>query len=302
MSTNDSKAAAPVPTLIAARAPGSDSNNSRSAANLRFHLFRLTLLPLLPDEHRREIPPPIVIGAHGGSGSRALAQSMRVAGVWMGRWRSPQTEDALAPRFFLQRHFEEAMTLAMTPDQRHRLERCFRRMIRAHRFGLADACSPWGWKNPRFMWLIPFLASLYPRMTFVHLVRDGRDLALSKNRNLLRKHGQVLLRDQASLQNPLTAQLRLWALGNQKAAAEGGAWLGKRYLHLKYEQLCAAPYDTLAQLYARLGQPVSDELIERGAQLISPPQSIGAWRQTTHPALHQPEPEIAAALAQFGYL
>jgi hypothetical protein len=228
-----------------------------------------------------------------------LAQALRLAGIWMGRWRSPRTEDALAPRYFLQRHFEQA--LAPNAGQCPALQRAFRRMMRAHRFGLTDPRAPWGWKNPRSMWLIPFLASLFPSMFFVHLVRDGRDLALSDNRNLLRKHGARLLGETAELRDPLAAQLRLWSLGNRRAAADGQHWLGERYLSVSYEHFCTQPYDTLAQLYRQLGQAVDEARIDQGARLVRRPASLGAWRNSEARIVHQPPQEVTEALQQFGY-
>lgn len=279
---------------------GNDSNNGLTGANLRFHLFRLTILPLLPPEPRSPQQPPVVIGAHGGSGTRVLARILESAGLWMGRWRNPRTEDALAPRYFLQRYFEQAMTAPESSAQAS-LASCFRRMIRAHRLGMPDPAAAWGWKNPRSMWVIPFLAELYPGMTFIHLVRDGRDLALSDNRNLLRKHGQALLRDPALLDDPLAAQLQLWALGNRRAAADGRRCLGDGYLHLSYEHLCERPRDTIAHLFERLGYAVTDETIAGAAARIKPPSSIGAWREHAAPALHDPPTPIAETLRQFGY-
>ncbi|MBK1649696.1 sulfotransferase family protein [Rhabdochromatium marinum] len=284
-----------------------DSNNSLTSANLWFHLFRLGILPLLPPEPRVEQLPPVVIGAHGGSGTRVLAQALHLAGIWMGRWRNPRTEDGLATRFFLQRHFDQAMAIGGEPHseqaskQRVELEHRFLRMIRAHRFGMPDPTAAWGWKNPRSMWVIPFLAGLYPGLRFIHLVRDGRDLALSSNRNLLRKHGAALLRESGLPADPLAAQLQLWSLGNRRAATDGVHWLGAGYLHVSYEAFCTHPRDTLEHIYRHLGYAVTDAALERGARLVAPPQSIGAWQATDAQALHEPPAEVADSLRQFGY-
>ena len=37
----------------------------------------------------------------------------------------------------------------------------------------------WGDKTPRYVESIPFISGLFPDARFVHLVRDGRDVALS---------------------------------------------------------------------------------------------------------------------------
>ena len=48
-------------------------------------------------------------------------------------------------------------------------------------------------KNPRSMFLLPFFDSYFPALKFIHIVRDGRDMAYSKNQNQLHKHGSTLL-------------------------------------------------------------------------------------------------------------
>ena len=51
---------------------------------------------------------------------------------------------------------------------------------------------PWGWKEPRSIYLLPFFHQQLPALRFLHVVRDGRDMALSANQNQLRKHGNGL--------------------------------------------------------------------------------------------------------------
>lgn len=275
------------------------SSNALTGANLLFHLFRKVALPLLPDEAARPMRPPVVIGGHGGSGTRVLPPALRLAGFWMGSWVNPKTEDAMATRFFLQRYFEQA--IGQRFDGNPELERAFRGAVRSHRLRMPDPAGPWGWKNPRSMWVIPFLTHLFPDMTFIHLVRDGRDVALSSNLNLLRKHGAMLLGEEHPEQDPVGAQLRLWALGNQTAADDGERLLGGNYLRLSYEAMCAAPRETLARMYEHLQQPVTATLLDRAERLVVPSRSIGAWRESDCALLHEPDTEIATALRRFGY-
>lgn len=285
--------------LGARRQCSSDSSNAFAGANLWFHLYRALVLPALSDESADRVHPPVVIGGHGGSGTRVLPRALRLAGYWMGAWVNRRTEDAMSTRFFLQRNFEQA--IADRPEQRAELDRAFRSAIRGHRVGMPDPSLLWGWKNPRCMWVIPFMARIYPEMRFIHLVRDGRDVALSANLNLLRKHGKRLLGEQQPEREPVRAQLRLWALGNEIAARDSERLLGDQYLQLSYEELCRAPRETLARMYAHLGQPVTDQVLDQAQRLVVPSRSIGAWRNSEHECLHQPAPEIIRVLRRFGY-
>lgn len=282
------------------REQSGESSNSLTHANVLFHLFRTAVAPFLPDEPPGRARPPVVIGGHGGSGTRVLPPALRLAGYWMGYWVNRKTEDALATRFFLQRNFERAIGDRF--GQQSGLERAFRCSIRCHRLRMPDRGGPWGWKNPRCMWVIPFLASLYPEMKFVHLVRDGRDVALSANLNLLRKHGTMLLGDDHPEQDRVRSQLRLWALGNLTAARDGERLLGANYLRLSYEALCSEPRESLGRIYDHLEQPVTPSILDQAQRLIIPSTSIGGWRQSEHRILHEPDAETAEALRRFGYL
>ncbi len=275
------------------------SSNTLTWANVQFHAFRLVTLPLQRQRAADDVRAPVVIGGHGGSGTRVLPRALRLAGYWMGAWVNHRTEDAMATRYFLQRYFERAVL--DRPEQRAALERAFAAAVQAHRQGIADPTAPWGWKNPRSMWMIPFLARFYPQMRFIHLVRDGRDVALSKNTNLLNKHGRFLLGEAMVEHDRVGSQLRLWALGNERAARDGERLLGANYLCLSYESLCREPRETLARLYAHLGEEVTPALLDQAEQLVVPPKSIGAWRNSDLRILHEPDRESRAALQRFGY-
>jgi hypothetical protein len=287
-------------SIAVIREQSGESSNSLTHANVLFHLYRTAVVPFLPDEPLEGVRPPVVIGGHGGSGTRVLPRALRLAGYWMGYWVNRKTEDALATRFFLQRNFERVIGDRFA--QQRGLEGAFRCSIRCHRLRMPDPKGPWGWKNPRCMWVIPFLASHYPEMKFIHLVRDGRDVALSANMNLLRKHGALLLGDEHPERDRVRSQLRLWAVGNLAAARDGERLLGPNYLRLSYELLCSEPRETLTRIYDHLEQEATPALLDRAQRLIVPSTSIGGWRKSDYRILHEPDAEIAEALLRFGYL
>ncbi len=274
------------------------SRNRFSPANIGFHLFRTTLMPFLPLPRQPCLVPPVVIGAMGGSGSRALPKALSLAGFWMGAWLNPQTQDALATRCFLQRHFTQLINHQATDQE---LIGEFSRMLAAHRWGIPDPNGPWGWKNPRCMWIIPFLARVYPEMKFIHVVRDGRDMALSSNTNLLRKHGELLLKDPDCGKNWEAAQLKLWTLGNRVAQADAKRYLGPNYLLLNYEKLCSHPRETLTRMFDFVQMEMPGDFIESACRLIVPSQNIGRWRSSNLALLHEPDEQTRDALKQFGY-
>lgn len=273
--------------------------NRCSAANIRFLIYRHSVLPFL---RPRPFPigrPPVVIGAMGGSGTRVLVPILQLAGYWMGRWICQRTQDSMATRHLLQCEFSQLLRTGEAADAR--LDALFSRLIQGHRQGMADPEGAWGWKNPRCMWVIPYLARRYPDMRFIHVIRDGRDMALTSNHNLLEKHGAYLLDDPDCRRDSVRAQFRLWAMGNRKAWDDGRRLLGENYLLLDYDRLCRDPKPELRRIYNLLGVPADAALIDRASRLVVPSSGVGRWRKSDHPLLHQPESELREALQLFGY-
>ena len=273
--------------------------NRCSSANIGFLLYRHTLLPLL--EHR-PLPigrAPVVIGAMGGSGTRVLVPILQLAGFWMGSWICRRTQDAMATRHLLQCAFPRLLN-GRGNDDEHLLT-LFSRLIQAHRLGMTDPDADWGWKNPRNMWIIPFLVRCYPEMKFIHLIRDGRDMALTENHNLLRKHGAYLLGEPDCEQNWIRSQFRLWAMGNRLAWEAGQKYLGENYLLLDYDQLCSSPEQELRRIYGHVGIEPDDRLIAIARRLFISSTSTGRWRESKNPMLHRPDEDLREVLTFFGY-
>ena len=84
----------------------------------------------------------------------------------------------------------------------------------------------WGDKTPRYIEHIPFLADLFPAARFIHLVRDGRSVALS--------YAGVPY-------GPKTAAraANLWAKRVRRGLAAREILSPDRYLQLRYEDLVA---------------------------------------------------------------
>jgi len=238
--------------------------------------------------------PPLIIGALGGSGTRAVTRILRDAGWWMGGKLDASTEDSLPMREFLAKWFERLLDANASPQMLEDARGQFAAAMAEHRQGMADAGAPWGWKNPRNMWLIPFFAAVYPHIRFVHMLRDGRDMSHSKNAYFLRWHGDRLM--PGWRHKPRAAQMELWALGNRRAAAAARTHSGVDYHLLRYEDLCSDPATTIATLFRFSG--TSSERVEECARQVLPSAGIGRWRSMQPVAMSE---SVKAALEQFGY-
>ena len=131
-----------------------------------------------PFESRRPAPPPVeqlapglepgVIGATGGSGTRVLAAIAQRGGMFVGSDLN-RSLDALDFAAF----FDRWAGRELAPEAAAEL-----RALVARQHAEAEG-RPWGWKEPRSVYLLPFLAAELPGLRFLHVVRDGRDMALS---------------------------------------------------------------------------------------------------------------------------
>jgi Sulfotransferase family len=143
----------------------------------------------------------------------------------------------------------------------------------------------WGDKTPLYMQHLPLLERLFPEARFVHLVRDGRDAALS----FLSVPAGIMTagwghpRDAAGFASQWVTEVR--------AARDLGARVGPgRYHELRYEALVADPAAELRQVCVFAGLDYDDEMLgyvgqtesarkEHQQRLNEPPRvGVRDWR------------------------
>ena len=234
---------------------------------------------------------PGVAGATGGSGTRVVARIMRRGGMFIGSDLNV-SEDALDFAAFSDSWIDRYWGRGMTPDMHAEL-----RALVARQFAEAPPGRPWGWKEPRSVYLLPFLNQHLPSIRFLHVIRDGRDMAYSSNQMQLKKHGEVIL-PPGEEPAPLRS-IELWGAVNTSAADFGEAEMGDRYLRLRFEDLCGDPVTAVAAVLRFYGLEGDAEAI--AAEEVKSPSSFERWR-TEDEAMGRALTERAhAALVRFGY-
>jgi hypothetical protein len=143
----------------------------------------------------------------------------------------------------------------------------------------------WGDKTPLYMQHLALLERLFPEACFVHLVRDGRDAALSflAVPPGIMTEGWGHPRDASGFASQWATEVR--------SARELGARLGpRRYLELRYEALVADPAAELRRVCAFAGLDYDDEMLgyvgrtdsarkEHQQRLNEPPRvGVREWR------------------------
>jgi Sulfotransferase family len=167
----------------------------------------------------------------------------------------------------------------------------------------------WGDKTPMYMRHVPLLERLFPDAQYVHLVRDGRDAALS------------------FLEMPAGTYTKTWAHPDTAARfaclwrkeVGGARTLGRRvgarrYHELRYEELVADPNAVVRRICAFADIPFEPSMLEYAGEvdvsakphqqrLLRPPTAgVRSWRE------EMPAEDVAAfeavagdLLAELGY-
>jgi hypothetical protein len=106
----------------------------------------------------------------------------------------------------------------------------------------------WGDKTPSYTSEIALLACMFPRARFIHIVRDGRDVALSQiSMNRLHRHAA-------------TCAL-VWRRILRRVMAEGQALGVDRYHQIRYEDLVEEPEQQVREVLSFLDVPFSEEML-----------------------------------------
>lgn len=246
-----------------------------------------------------QTPPPILVGGTGGSGTRLVVTLLTCAGVYMGRAVN-ESNDAKFPGRVLNKWHQPYLTTSLTPAQQKQLHHELRQAYSQHRLGMSDPNQLWGSKNPPSYLFLPLLVELFPQLKFIHVIRDGRDIAFSKNQRQLRLFGDYFLPGRlATAPQPLRT-IAYWNHANNQTAAFGQTNLGANYLCLRFEDLCHQPEQTMAQLFDFIGEDATH--LSQAISHIQAPSSIGRWRTQAGDLLPELEKEGQEALQNFGYL
>jgi len=179
--------------------------------------------------------------------------------------------------------------------------------------GLMDAMAlrqgkpRWAECTPDHGLYLPDIAADFPTARIVHIVRDGRDVAAS-----LERQGWIRpLPGDAARGLETAGCYWSWVVERTRRA---GAALGDRYVEVRFERLVAEPARTLAELGRSIDHYLDHERIRRdGIGSVHAPNSsfrtgagadsspVGRWRSLPAARLGSLERDIGATLERFGY-
>jgi hypothetical protein len=126
------------------------------------------------------------------------------------------------------------------------LDALYRRQIEPH------VPARWGDKTPLYVRYIPEIQTIFPEAQFIHVLRDGRDAALSARA----KWGQ----DRPYMD--LSYLLRNWVRNVQAGRAAGDRLGPQQYYEVRYESLVSDPAGTLQAICAFLGERYDPAMLD----------------------------------------
>lgn len=213
----------------------------------------------------------ITISALGGSGTRVVAQILINIGIYMGDELNHANDNLIFTRLFKN---PEWVKNATKEDWKSRLAifekymiqgklsmpklkklfiasinnptyssnyQFFFRMIRKKK--LISKNKIWGWKEPNTQHFIPQINNYFPNFRLIHVLRNGLDMAFSKNKQQLKNWGfkyNIFLNGFETEEELAVKQLDFW-IESTKEVLEKSKLLNSRFYLLNYSNFCKNP-------------------------------------------------------------
>jgi hypothetical protein len=240
----------------------------------------------------------IAVGALGGSGTRAVADLLSGAGVFLGheinksndtltftrlfkdtKWFATRKPDSFAQRFDL---FEKLMLRrSMSVSD---VFSAYGTMRANHTWKTAPAywiklfianvlpersLDLWGWKEPNTQMYAEELLTLKPHLKYVHVLRNGLDMAFSNNKQQLYNWGPQFGLEPSTAESQeevFRQQLELWIRSTKRILEVQQRFPDRVYL-LNLTELCTHSQEQLQRLYAFLDLEVAPGRMEELAEI-----------------------------------
>jgi hypothetical protein len=251
--------------------------------------------------------PPVVIGGVGGSGTRLFAEYLNALGFATGNDLGGASDNFWFTLLFKRREilscpdeeFDELTEIffrgmtgigGFTKKQIGLVKRLASKDREQHpskwlkerarsllsRKTKLDPKARWGWKEPNSHIVLDRLLARFENMKYIHVVRNGLDMAHSGNQNQLKLWGARFIGQNI----PVTPHysLKYWCIVHRRIL-ELGKSMGANFLFLNYDKFCLDPENEIPRLLAFLELDGMNINNARLLDLIRRPDSIGRFRQ-----------------------
>ena len=256
-------------------------------------------------EHLAALRPVVLMG-RGHSGTRVLAWMCAHLGLQLGSSAPHVTGDPDDVKFTDRIKGIAARNLDITSpyDASARAMRKFRSAVAAYWRGLGQPMDMWGWKFPETYLIAPIVARAFPQARYLHLVRDGRDLAFKRHLtdNTERRVGRAVLAACGATTLPHHLQAASsWAYQVDRFDAFKTQLATSSVFEVRFEDLCTAPRHWAERLCEFLGVPMTDEC-RRYTETGIDAQKIAQYLEEYLRQCSELEQRIAPTLRRYRYM
>lgn len=246
--------------------------------------------------------PIVAIGGVGGSGTRLVASLLMRSGYHLGNLLNKQNDN-----LYFTLIFKRPEILTLEPD-------VFDQYLRIFLSSYSGYCSldntaalieqakiahplPWsepvatslssclnnrtgtipplyGWKEPNTHVIVDRLYPLIPRLKYIHVIRNGLDMAFSGNQRQALLWGEWLVG--FAMEHPTPSYLlKYWCAVHKRILQ----WAHTdAFFLLNFDRLAQTPHLVLHELFDFIQLPVTDKHIDELSGLIIPSESIGRFK------------------------
>ena len=236
---------------------------------------------------------PILVGGVGGSGTRVVTEILKQSGIFMGgnlnesndnmqiAKEFPNMRDVIQNRGTGYKRFTRNLKNQIrfnSKDEQQIIERTLisfeNRMFNDCR-KRNEKCDGWGWKIPGNFFILQHLSKQYQNLKYIHTIRNGLDMAFSKNQDQLNNWGEYYGIDKNKYTTPKAA-LNYWYAANKKAFLQGEELLGNNFLFIKFEELCTDPEKIITSILNFIDHEKYE--INKLKQLVKMPETIDRYK------------------------
>ena len=253
--------------------------------------------------------PLVAVGALGGSGTRVIAQILINLGINLGgvlnepndnliftalfkspKWYKLSHQKEFKSRLRIFDRFMNGQTLSATDNYtllkasltNKTIGRDYlyyykvflrRRSIRAS--------VPWGWKEPNTQLYLEEINDLYPQIKYVHVLRNGLDMAFSSNKYQLKNWGfkyDIFINDTENNQEISIKQLDYWIESTKEVLSKRSKFQDRFYL-LNYTNFCLDPSKEIDKLLRFLDLNINHKELTELTELVRITKSFDRYKQ-----------------------
>jgi len=254
----------------------------------------------------RNQSPPIAIGGVGGSGTRLIATFLEELNFYIGSDLNQAKDNlwftllfkhidilnyndkqmSLTLNIFLQAMLsnkelsteQKSFVNSLIHNERHLPKEFFytRATSLFSNHNNHTVKTQWGWKEPNTHIVLDRLYKRLPTMKYIHVMRNGLDMAHSTNQNQQFLWGKIFHGNEFK-QTPYYS-LKYWCSAHHRLL-ETSNKMGNNFLLLNFDKFCLHPDKEVPKLLQFLEVSTDKLDLNKLKSLINAPSSIGRYKQ-----------------------